>query len=71
MYTDGLLEATNAAGQFFGSEGLKAFVEANSATRADEFADSLLARLRRWTGRRGGGPAFEDDVTLVVVNIEA
>ena len=38
---------------------------------AEEFADALLARLRKWTGRRGGEPAFEDDVTLVVVNVEA
>jgi serine phosphatase RsbU (regulator of sigma subunit) len=71
LYTDGLLEVTNAAGEFFGDEGLKTFVEANSELRADEFADTLLAHLRQWSGRRGDERTFEDDVTLAVVSVQA
>lgn len=69
LYTDGLIEAADGAGEFFGLEGLKAFLEAHEALRADEFADALLAHLRERSGRRREERAFEDDVTLAVVDV--
>ena len=68
LYTDGLLEVMNAAGEFFGIDRLRAFVEAHCAMRADDFADALLAHLGEWAGRRTR-PAFDDDVTLVVLDV--
>ena len=69
LYTDGLIEAADGAGEFFGLEGLKAFLEAHEALRAGEFADALLAHLRERSGRRREERAFEDDVTLAVVDV--
>lgn len=69
LYTDGLIEVADAAGEFFGSEGLRTFIEARATLRPDEFADALLAHLRRRIGRRGAGEAFDDDVTLAVVDV--
>jgi phosphoserine phosphatase RsbU/P len=71
IYTDGLIEVTNADGEFFGEDALQRFLEANSGLGADEFADALLAHLRRWSSRREDDRAFEDDVTLVVVSVQA
>ncbi len=69
LYTDGVLEEADGAGEFFGIDGLRAFVERHEALGADEFADVLLAHLRERTSRRGADRAFEDDVTLVVVDV--
>ena len=69
LYTDGVLEVADGSGEFFGSDGLKAFVESHEALPAEEFADALLAHLRERTSRRGEGRGFEDDVTLVVVDV--
>ena len=69
VYTDGLIEATNPRGEFFGIEGLMSFIETNCTMPAEEFAESLLSHLRHWSGRRTGESAFEDDVTLVVVDV--
>lgn len=71
LYTDGVVEATNAAAAFFDKPRLKAFVEANADLDADRFADGLLAHLMRWSGRGIAGRSFEDDVTLAVVDIRA
>ena len=69
LYTDGVLEVADRAGEFFGIDGLLAFVERHEALGADEFADVLLAHLRERTSRRSADRAFEDDVTLAVVDV--
>jgi hypothetical protein len=46
---------------------LKAFVRANRSMPAEVFADALIERVRQWTG--GGAQAFDDDLTIVVVDI--
>ena len=71
LYTDGILEVTNAAGELFGVEGLASFVETKSSLSTNDFADGLLAHLRRWAGRGGGSGPFDDDLTLAVVDLRA
>ena len=71
LYTDGLLEVTNSAGQYFGDDELKAFIEANNERRVDDFADALLAHLQHWSGHGRDERPFEDDLTLAVVDIRA
>ena len=69
LYTDGVLEVADGTGEFFGDDGLKAFVERHEALSAEEFAGALLAHLRERTSGRRAGRGFDDDVTLAVVDV--
>jgi sigma-B regulation protein RsbU (phosphoserine phosphatase) len=62
LYTDGLLEAANAADDFFGLERLKAAFAVAAGLRAHAAIDNLLATLETWSGQP---PA--DDLTVVLV----
>ena len=63
LYTDGIVEATDARGREFGTERLKeAFIEVRDRP-ADEVPKQILARVDEFTG----GAAAEDDRTVVVV----
>jgi serine phosphatase RsbU (regulator of sigma subunit) len=64
LYTDGLLEVTNSAGQQFG-ERLPALLERVEGTPGSVL-NGLLDDLRSFAGNRVG---FEDDVSLVCVRI--
>ena len=63
LYTDGLVDAANPAGDFFDLERVKAEIAAHAGGTVDEVADAVLARTRGWTG----GVAA-DDLTLVVLD---
>ena len=65
LYTDGLVEASNAADDHFDEGRLCRLVAESSHLLADALADSLLREVREWTGR----PAFEDDLTLLVLSV--
>ena len=69
VYTDGLLEITNPAGDYLERAGLERFLRERSDLRAEPFADALLRHLSRWSGRGAAGRPFEDDLTLVVIDI--
>lgn len=68
LYTDGLLEASNAAGECF-SDRLDQRIAAYRHLSAAGFVDALMAELQGWT-RATGIHHQEDDVTLVAVDIE-
>jgi sigma-B regulation protein RsbU (phosphoserine phosphatase) len=63
MYTDGLVEATNAAGDFFELARVKEALTAEAGIGADAFADLLIGRQAAWSGQTA-----TDDLTLVVVD---
>jgi sigma-B regulation protein RsbU (phosphoserine phosphatase) len=66
LYTDGILESTNAAREEFGKSRLKKFLAASSSS-ASQLADALLLELRHWsTSERER--AQEDDITLLVLD---
>jgi sigma-B regulation protein RsbU (phosphoserine phosphatase) len=62
LYTDGLVEARDAAGEGFGEERLADYVRRHT----DAPADRLLAGLRQAAARFAGGH-LHDDVALLVV----
>jgi serine phosphatase RsbU (regulator of sigma subunit) len=66
LYTDGILEATNAAREEFGKSRLKAFLAASSVSAA-RMADALLLELRRWSGS-SHARGHDDDITLLVLD---
>jgi serine phosphatase RsbU (regulator of sigma subunit) len=65
VYTDGVSEARNPAGEEFGTERLQALLERSREQASGPFADSVLEALNEWTGRPGEG--HDDDVTLLVI----
>ncbi len=66
LYTDGVIELRNRAGELFGSERLVALTRELSSADAAGFADAVIDRLTRW---RPAGGSFEDDITLIVIDI--
>jgi sigma-B regulation protein RsbU (phosphoserine phosphatase) len=63
LYTDGLVDATNAAGEFFSVERVKAAVAAGAALSTESVADLLLETTRAWAVG-----TVADDLTLVLVD---
>lgn len=62
LYTDGVLEAENEAGEIFSFERLQALVEANARLKPRAMVALLLHELRAWSGGKQ-----TDDVTIVVL----
>ena len=66
LYTDGVTEATNDAGEWFGERRLAAFIEEHGALPFD----ALRERMRREMDVFAGAQAQHDDMTWVLVRIE-
>ncbi len=62
LYSDGVSEARDRAGQFFDRDRVAAWLSDIEQTSAERFAETALGGLTQWTG---GG--FDDDVTFVIV----
>jgi len=60
LYTDGIVEAANAAGDFFGTDALMAEMQKTARLSPCEAADSIVASIRRWSATQ------DDDWTVLV-----
>jgi len=65
LYTDGVTEAMNPSGEFFGLDRLKAQLVSHSGLDADQSAGRILNAILEWQGRAMPG----DDVTIIVVDV--
>lgn len=70
LYTDGVIEAKNAAEEEFGIPRSRSFLETKSSLAAASVLAALLDEVARWSGR-AQGKAQEDDITLVAVDFQA
>jgi sigma-B regulation protein RsbU (phosphoserine phosphatase) len=66
LYTDGLLEATNGTDAMFGDERFPSLLRQHADRPGVDLADIILRELARWSGKAS---AFDDDVTLVIVDV--
>jgi phosphoserine phosphatase RsbU/P len=66
LYTDGLTEPENAAGDPFGDAKLEQVVRANEGRPPSALSDRLLAELRRW---QPASATQQDDITLIVIDV--
>jgi sigma-B regulation protein RsbU (phosphoserine phosphatase) len=66
LYTDGLSEAENGAGETFGERRLADVIRAQRDAPAPELSARILDELRRW---RPPAAAQQDDVTWIVVDV--
>jgi sigma-B regulation protein RsbU (phosphoserine phosphatase) len=62
LFTDGITEATDAAGREFEEASIAAFATANRALAASELNSRLLAEVSAFCGAQ-----FQDDATLLVI----
>jgi len=69
LYTDGIIEATNAAGDLFGLNHFKEFITSHANLSVGNFADGLIQRISNWSGKHSG-EALDDDLTLVVADFK-
>jgi sigma-B regulation protein RsbU (phosphoserine phosphatase) len=66
FYSDGITEASNRDGKFFGGERLKLLLAANTHLSSADLADRILEEVREYT--QGGD--ITDDRTLVVMKVK-
>ena len=60
LYTDGVLEARNTAGEFFGEDSLSNVLMATATMPPPEAADEIIAQVQHW------GRSQDDDLTVLI-----
>lgn len=65
FYTDGVTEASNRRGEFFGRERLKAVVEKNHRFLPERLCDNILREIDAFRGKA----EQQDDIALLVVKV--
>ena len=68
VYSDGILETSNPAGESFGDGELARFIKAHQHLDTEHFADRLLNEVLAWP-KNGGKQAQADDITLIVIDV--
>lgn len=66
LYTDGIIEPENAAGDAFGDRQLEEVVRRNQTRSPAELSEDLLAGVRLW---QPASVTQQDDITLIVIDI--
>ena len=64
LYSDGITEAENPAGQPFEESGLEQVIDAHATEPPAQLAASVLAAVERHAVR----PRFIDDLTILLLN---
>lgn len=64
LYTDGLIEAADGMGEFFGQERLSQLLVSTGSLPASEAADKIIDSVRSWSR------AQEDDLTVIVCDFQ-
>jgi serine phosphatase RsbU (regulator of sigma subunit) len=65
LFTDGITEIANAAGEEFGEERLMELLRANRALDAEAMQKRVMAAIAEFSGGN-----FQDDATLIVTAVE-
>src|SRR5208337_868875 len=60
MYTDGVVESSNAAGDFFGHDALCDLLRRTRELSPAMAADSIISSVRQWSGKQ------DDDLTILI-----
>jgi sigma-B regulation protein RsbU (phosphoserine phosphatase) len=66
LYTDGVTETENTAGEAFGDRQLERVVRNNRLMPASELSRQVLSELQGW---RTAAVNQQDDITLIVVDV--
>jgi serine phosphatase RsbU (regulator of sigma subunit) len=66
LFTDGLLEARNEKGLFFGKEGVEDYLKQHPDLKAEAFNRGLIETLQRFRGKDD----FDDDIFILMIEIK-
>jgi len=66
LYTDGVIEPENAAGEPFGDRQLEQVVRRNHSRPPSELSEQLLAEIRHW---QPASVTQQDDITLIIIDV--
>jgi len=66
LYTDGVVEPENVAGDFFGDHQLEQIVRNNHSRLPAELSEELLSGISQW---RPASVPQQDDITLIVIDV--
>ena len=66
LYTDGIIECTNSGREIYGINRLKEYLRTHRGTTPESFIEGLVRDLNAFSG----SPRFDDDLTLVVLDVE-
>jgi sigma-B regulation protein RsbU (phosphoserine phosphatase) len=64
LYTDGIVEAANASGEFLGQDALQVLLQRTSALQPSEAADKIIASVQQWSATQ------DDDLTVLVCDYQ-
>ena len=67
LYTDGVTEAMNDAADFFGEDRLSRVLEAHGQLSSDELRERILREVDMFVG----GAVQHDDLTMILIKIDA
>ena len=70
LYSDGIVEASNAAEEQFGERRFQEFIKAHENLEAERFAGALLQEVLAWPGM-SALHRQTDDITLLVIDVKA
>jgi len=70
LYTDGIPEAANLAGEQFGFDRIKQYIAAHHTEPANPFADNFLAEIAKWSNQSGAEQSQQDDITLLLFDYQ-
>jgi len=65
LFTDGVFESPDAAGEPFGREGILRSIASRLGAGASELSDGLFSDLLTWTA----GTEASDDVTILMAQV--
>src|SRR5580658_10037238 len=60
LYTDGIVEATNSTGEYFGQDALGTLLRQTAGITPAETADRIISAVRQWSASQ------DDDLTVLV-----
>ena len=66
LYTDGVVEPENAAGEPFGDSQLEHVVRNHHSRPPAELSDQLLSEIRQW---QPASVTQQDDITLIIIDV--
>ena len=69
LYTDGILEAANPAGEMYGADRFMRFLESSTSLTTDQCADAFLEEIARWASQPTK-QAQQDDITVVLFDFK-
>ncbi len=70
LYTDGIIEAKNSSGLFFGDEQLETFIAEHSSDSCEQTSELFLKHLSSWSDK-SDTTSFDDDLTFLIIDVNS